>query len=133
MDCPGCGREIAEEDAFCRHCGARLGGPPKQSRSATVDDMEREYRQWLADKPQDADAHYNVGLANLYSGNYDEAEKSFRTVVELLPEEASGYEKLAVALAKLGRRREALEEAQAACRLDPECEAIRRLVKALGG
>jgi len=95
--------------------------------------MEREYRQWLADKPHDADAHYNVGLANLYSGNYAEAEKSFRVVVELLPEEASGYQKLAVALAKLERRAEALEQARCACRLDPECEAIRRLVRALEG
>jgi Flp pilus assembly protein TadD len=131
MHCPACDREIAAEDAFCRHCGHRLSAPPRQSRSAAVDDMEREYRQWLAEKPGDADAHYNLGLANLYSGNYVEAAEAFSAVIRLLPEEASGYEKLAVCLAKLGRREEALTHARTACRLDPESEAVRRLVRAL--
>jgi tetratricopeptide (TPR) repeat protein len=133
MNCPACDREISAEDAFCKHCGQRLGGPPRQSRSATVDDMEREYRQWLAEKPQDADAHYNVGLANLYSGNYAEAAEAFTVVIELLPEDAAGYEKLAVSLAKLRRYDDALVHARQASRLDPECEAIRRLLRALGG
>jgi tetratricopeptide (TPR) repeat protein len=133
MDCPACGKPIQDEDAFCKHCGRRLGGVPRQSRSATVDDMEREYRHRLADKPRDADAHYNVGLANLYSGNYAEAAEAFGIVIELLPEDASGYEKLAITLAKLNRRDEALERARQACRLDPESGAIKRLVKALGG
>ncbi|MBM3499319.1 MAG: tetratricopeptide repeat protein [Armatimonadetes bacterium] len=133
MNCPGCGQDIAVEDAFCKHCGRRLDGAPKQSLSAAVDDMEREYRQWLNEKPRDADAHYNVGLANLYSGNYAQAVEAFLVVVELLPDEASGYAKLAIALAKLGRREEALARARHACRLDPESEAVRRLVRALGG
>jgi tetratricopeptide (TPR) repeat protein len=111
MDCPACGKPIQDEDAFCKHCGRRLGGVPRQSRSATVDDMEREYRHRLA----------------------DEAAEAFGIVIELLPEDASGYEKLAITLAKLNRRDEALERARQACRLDPESGAIKRLVKALGG
>jgi len=133
MNCPACDREIGAEDAFCKHCGLRLGEALKPSRSATVDDMEREYRQWLAEKPRDADAHFNVGLANLYSGNYAQAAAAFRAVIELLPEYAAGYEKLAICLAKLRRREEALAQARTACRLDPESEALRRLVRALGG
>lgn len=133
MECPACGKIVSEADAFCRHCGRALRGTARRSRSATVDDLEREYRRWLAEKPRDADAHYNVGLANLYSGNYAEAAEAFRTVTELLPDESSGYEKLAIALAKLNQRDQALQCAKRAHQLDPANEAIRRLIKALGG
>lgn len=133
MECPACGKAVGEGDAFCRHCGRALAPVTRRSRSAAVDDIEREYRRWLAEKPSDADAHYNVGLANLYSGNYAEAVEAFRTVTELLPGEASGYEKLAIALAKLNRREEALQFARKAHQLDPASEATRRLVQALEG
>jgi Flp pilus assembly protein TadD len=87
----------------------------------------------LAEHPRDPDAHFNVGLASLYSGNHLAAAEAFRAVTELLPDEPAGYEKLAVALARLDRRAEALEQAAKAARLDPESASIRKLVQALGG
>jgi Flp pilus assembly protein TadD len=69
----------------------------------------------------------------LYSGNHLAAAEAFRAVTELLPDEPAGYEKLAVALARLDRRAEALEQAAKAARLDPESASIRKLVQALGG
>jgi len=133
MDCPACAKPISDEDRFCKHCGKRLGVPALRALSGAVEEMEREYRQGLADKPDNPDAHYNVGLANLYSGNYEAAAEAFRAVIDLLPDEPSGYEKLAIALAKLDRREEALRHAHQACRLSPESEAMRRLLRSLGG
>lgn len=133
MDCPTCGREVGEQDAFCKHCGARASEREATSRSATVDDMVAEYRNALVDKPNDPDALYNVGLGLLYCGDYGAAGDAFRRVTELLPDDPAAYEKLAVVLAKLDRRDEALEHARKAHELDPKRESANRLLRALEG
>ncbi len=133
MDCPACARPVGAGDQYCKHCGARLGVTPAEPRSATVRDMVAEYRKSLADQPDDASSLYNVGLGHLYSGQYEAAVEAFRAVVRILPEEASAHEKLAVALAKLHRREEALEHARQAYDLDPERESTARVLRALRG
>jgi len=133
MDCPTCAKPVAADDQFCKHCGARLAPAAQGPRSATVRDMVAEYRQSLADKPDDTSSLYNVGLGHLYSGQYEAAVEAFTAVVRILPEEAVAHEKLAVALAKLNRREEALEHARQAYHLDPERESTARLLKALRG
>ena len=133
MDCPACGQAIGEEDPFCKHCGGRVVARGPKPRSATVQDMVAEYRSSLADKPNDPNVLYNLGLGHLYSGHYDAAVEAFCEVIRLAPEEAPAYEKLAVALVKLNRRDEALEHARQAHRLDPERESILRLLRAIEG
>ena len=132
MECPTCGEVVDDADAFCKHCGGRLG-EESPVRSRAVSDLALEYRNVLNDTPDDVDALYNVGLAELYSGKLGAAEECFRRVAELLPEYSGGHEKMAVCLAKLGRREEALEFARRACELDPERESIRRILEALEG
>ncbi len=132
MECPICAKEVGE-DAFCRHCGARVGEAETGPRSATVDDMVAEYRNALVDKPDDPVALYNVGLGMLYCGNYGAAGEAFRRVTELLPDDPSGYEKLAVVLAKLDRRDEATEYARKAHELDPKRASAIRLLQILEG
>jgi Flp pilus assembly protein TadD len=132
MDCPVCSNPVETGDHFCKHCGALLARSA-EPRSLAVRDMVAEYHKHLADKPDDAGVLYNVGLGHLYSGEYEAAVEAFRAVVRLLPDEAAGYEKLAVALAKLNRREEALEYARQAYQLDPERESTARLLKALTG
>jgi Flp pilus assembly protein TadD len=95
--------------------------------------MVAEYRQRLADEPDDPSALYNLGLGCLYSGRYDTAAEAFEAVTRLLPEDAVAYEKLAVALVRLGRRDEALDRAREAHRLDPDRASISRLVRVLEG
>lgn len=132
MECPTCGEVVDDADAFCKHCGGRLG-EEEPVRSRAVSDLALEYRNVLNDAPDDVDALYNVGLAELYSGKLGAAEECFRRVVQLLPDDFAGHEKMAVCLAKLGRREKALQFARRACELDPERESIRRILKALGG
>ncbi len=132
MDCPVCSKPVEGSDQFCKHCGALLVAS-REPRSRALRDLVAEYHQHLVDKPDDAGVLYNVGLGHLYSGEYGAAAEAFRAVVRLLPEEAAGYEKLAVTLAKLNRREEALEYARAAYQLDPERESTSRLLKALQG
>jgi Flp pilus assembly protein TadD len=132
MECPVCGKEVGE-DAFCKHCGARVGEAEAGTRSATVDDMVAEYRHALVDKPDDPDALYNVGLGMLYCGNYGAAGEAFRRVIELLPDDPSAYEKLAVVLAKLDKRDEATEYARKAHELAPKRASAIRLLQMLEG
>jgi tetratricopeptide (TPR) repeat protein len=133
MDCPGCGRPVDPDDQFCKHCGARLGANASAPRSAAVRDMVAEYRQHLADKPDDPNSLYNLGLACLYSGQYQEAAEAFEAVVRLDPGEAPAHEKLAVALVRLNRREEALAHAREAHRLAPKRKSATRLLETLEG
>ena len=133
MDCPTCGDVVGEGDVFCKHCGTRLQVAESASRSGAVDDLAAEYRNLLAEKPDDPDALYNVGLAELYSGNPKVAEEYFSRVAALLPNDFAAHEKLAICLAKLGRREEAAESARTAYRLDPERESIQRILRVLEG
>ena len=83
--------------------------------------------------PDDPDALYNVGLAELYSGKPGAAESYFRRVAALLPNDFAAHEKLAICLARLDRNDEALQCAKTAYRLDPERASIQRILRALGG
>ena len=134
MECPSCNAEIEAGDSFCRHCGARTKQDEAPTgRSQAVSDLALEYRSILVDKPDDPDVLYNVGLAELYSGHPAVAEEYFRRVTVLLPNDHAAHERLAVCLAKLGRKDEALESARTAYRIDPERESIQRILRALEG
>ncbi len=129
--CPSCGGEVAVGDQFCRQCGASLQKATSEARSATVDDMYAEYRQRTSDQPQDADARYNLGLACLYQRRYREAVTHFRAVIQLLPGDPAGYEKCAIALARLGDRAQALAVARSGLCAIPHCQALQRLADRL--
>jgi Flp pilus assembly protein TadD len=133
MDCPTCGKEVLEQDAFCKHCGARISEAGAGPRSAAVDDMIAEYRKALVDNPSDPDAFYNVGLGLLYCGNYGAAADAFRKVTELLPDDPAAYEKLAVVLVKLDQHAEAIVHARKAHGLDPRRASVIRLLRVLEG
>jgi serine/threonine-protein kinase len=62
-----------------------------------------EYRDGLRRKPDDARAHYNLGVALKYLGQLVEAEAECRTAVRLLPDCAEAQFMLADILADLGR------------------------------
>ncbi len=134
VECPSCNQEVGATDRFCRHCGAKVKPEGESAtRSHAVDDLALEYRNVLVETPDDPDALYNVGLAELYSGKPSVAEGYFRQVTALLPNDHAAHERLAVCLAKLGRKDEALEAARAAYRIDPERASIQRMLRALGG
>jgi tetratricopeptide (TPR) repeat protein len=122
--CRECGAELAEDDRFCRRCGARVSG---REPSATVEAMAAEYRKAVADHPNDPDARYSLGLALLYSERWAEAEEHLRKVVELTPGFADGWCRLTVCVARLGRLEDAWQAARRGLEAVPGCEDLRRL------
>lgn len=78
---------------------------------------------------------YNLrGLADSRLGRYQEAEESFRKVIELLPRSALGYTNLASLLSQQGRHNEAMNLFRAALERDPQdFEALLGLGVTLAG
>ncbi len=128
MKCPSCGKECPDEDKFCGACGARLDGAPA---TGAVDDMIVELRKAAADKPRDADVHYNLALAYLYRGMFAEAAMTLERVVELIPDLPDAWEKLGLALIKLQRMDEALAPLRRALELDPTRENVARAIRGI--
>ena len=77
MNCAECGKEAREGDRFCSGCGVSLS---PSARRDVVDDLIRDYRKELEDKPDDTSVLYNLGLALERKGRLDEALDVWRTV-----------------------------------------------------
>jgi len=127
----------AKPDSDCaqeaeRHLVAAARADPtnRESRIAllTVYDQSRRYREAaqvvgeLAEiDPQDATHRLSRGILLVRLGEAAAAEKEFRSAIDVAPEEADGYEKLArLLLLNKTRLREARELMQSAIRLQPK-------------
>ena len=80
-------------------------GAPKQTLDALID----QYRAELDEHPDDADSHYNIGLALMCEGRTDEAIESFENARRLAPEFGETYRLLAILHARRGRHDRATE------------------------
>jgi tetratricopeptide (TPR) repeat protein len=78
------------------------------------------YRDAIRLKPDDARAHYNLGVALWKLGRLAEAEAKYRMAIRLLPDYPDVHLSLADVLADLGRLAEAEAEYRTAIRLRPE-------------
>ncbi len=132
MQCPECEHTVDQSDKFCRNCGASLApeagrapGDARLASSATMADLASEYAAALVDAPKDATAQYNLALAMLYQGKYSQAATHLFAVVENEPEFTDAYEKLAIALQKLGDTAGAVTALKGALGLDPENDRLR--------
>jgi len=128
--CSSCHKEVATDDAFCRHCGAALKESPAaldRQRVAFMEEMAARFERRLKEKATDTDAMYNLALTYFYSERYSEAVPLLEQVVNALPEFTDARVKWAIALWKTGQQKKALAQIQeAACR-EPENEKIRTL------
>ena len=70
--------------------------------------------------PENAVAHYDLGLARLESHRLPGAVASFQQAIALKPDFAGAYYNLAIALERLGRSREAMGAYQKTAELDPK-------------
>lgn len=120
LKCPKCGTDTADEDAFCRKCGAALREQADDTRASFMDDMAATYHRRLKDKANDPDALYNVALTLLYSERYTEAVEKLQCVVKLLPQFTDAGVKLAVALWNSGQRHKALQAVEQVLAQAPE-------------
>ncbi len=98
MFCPECGKECGEEDRFCKHCGAPLKEIPEQT---VLDDLIREYQREVAKNPNNADVHYNLGMAYYEKGHYGKAVGEWEKVLEIDPTFDPAKEKILEAKSRL--------------------------------
>lgn len=126
--CPGCHREVAAEDAFCRHCGAALRGARPAERQPFMAQMAADFESRLKDRPRDADALYNLGLTHYYCGQYAEAAVCFAEVAELVPDFAANWGKLALCRWHAGKADEARELMAKAVGLAPRDRRLAELL-----
>jgi Flp pilus assembly protein TadD len=59
-------------------------------------------------QPDNADAHYNFGIALAQTGKLQNAAREFRATVDLRPSDVEARFNLGIALARLGPRDEAI-------------------------
>ena len=84
------------------------------------------YQKALEIKPDNIEAHANLGNALLGLGRWDEALEHLRKVVELSPEGAVPRNTLGAVLATLGRFDEALAQFQKALQIQPNYAEARK-------
>src|SRR5215510_1916594 len=74
--------------------------------SAAID----AYTKAVQVKPDDADAHVNLGLALLNEGQLDRALKVYRRAHQLAPEDPAPLERVADVLERMGQLKEAAQQ-----------------------
>jgi tetratricopeptide (TPR) repeat protein len=122
MRCPRCRHENEPGANFCSQCGARLGAG-----TAVIDRMIEDFRRRLEDKPDDADARYNLGLAYRVKGQDELAIGELEQAREQSPDVADIEAELAEAYLRVGRTDEARRAAERALALEPGHERARRV------
>ena len=78
-----------------------------------------EYSDSVRFKPDNAEAHYDLGVAHGKKGETDEAIKEYREAIRLKPDLAEAHYNLALSLEKEGKTDEAMAEYREVIRLDP--------------
>ena len=107
MACPACGKEASEGDRFCSGCGAPLAAtdPPD-----VVDDLIHDYQKALADRPDDANTLYSLGLALARKGRDGDAVAAWRRVQSIEPKFADVARAIADAQQRIQNRNPRTEE-----------------------
>ena len=85
-------------------------------------DAEKEYRAAIRLAPQDADLHFNLGIAIGQEGNPDGAIAEFREVLRLNPNHEWAHANLGIALGNKGDWDGEIAEEREALRLNPKNE-----------
>ncbi len=128
MRCRTCDAEVAEGSAFCPKCGARQAVGIQLE---TVDRLIEDFRRRLDERPDDADARFNLALAYKHKG----LDELALAELERLREQAPGLADLEYELAALHARRGAIAEArqaaQRALAIEPDHRAARSLLRRL--
>jgi tetratricopeptide (TPR) repeat protein len=84
------------------------------------DKAEKSYSECLSINPDDAKAHYNLGLLLQELGRNEEAEREYREAIRSNPDLAEAHSNLGVLLKELERKEEAETEYKEAIRSDPD-------------
>jgi tetratricopeptide (TPR) repeat protein len=126
MRCRSCDAELPEGATFCPKCGTRQAAGETFE---TIDRMIEDYRRKLEQKPDDADARFNLALA------YKKKRLDDLAIGELerLRTQVSDFADLEYELAALYLRQKhcdrALDAAQRALTIDPHHHAAKHLLQ----
>ena len=98
------------------------------------DEAIAHYRKALEIKPDNAEAHDNLGIALAGRGQVDEAIAHYRKALEIKPDFAEAHNNLGIALAGRGQLDEAIAQYRKALEIKPDfAEAHHNLGAALAG
>ncbi len=81
-----------------------------------IDKLQSEVRK----NPDDATAHYNLGIAHGKLGMYKEAIKSCKQAIRIDPDFTQAHYNLGVNYGRLGMYKEVIEAYKQAIRIDPD-------------
>ena len=98
---------------------------PGLARQGCIQQALQAFRQAVRLKPEDAEAHSNLGMAYSQLGRLEAAEEAFRQVVRLRPASARAYFNLGRTQAQRGHTREAIEALSRSASLSPRNAEIR--------
>ncbi len=83
-------------------------------------DTIESYKQAIRINPDDASAHYNLGVTYYELGMYKEMIESCKQAIKIDPDDASVHNNLGLAYGKSGKYEEAIESYKQALRIDPD-------------
>jgi len=126
MRCRSCDAELPEGAAFCLKCGARqVAGETFE----TIDRMIEDYRKRLDQKPDDADARFNLALAYKTKRLDDLAIHELERLRTQVSDFADLEYELGALYLRQGSRDQALNAAQRALAIDPEHHPAKHLLE----
>ncbi len=102
------------------------GYQPPATMQPLFAEAEDHFRQALAIRPDDEDAHGNLGAMLFRRGQVDEAMAHYRTSLEIDPRGVGALSKLGAALLKLNRPAEAVRHLEKVAELQPDQASAHR-------
>ncbi|MCK4533238.1 tetratricopeptide repeat protein [bacterium] len=91
-----------------------------EAKESIHDKKIAEYKEAIKINPNDAVAHYNLGVIYGKDGLWGEATKEFEKTIRLKPDFAEAHNNLGLAYLNISRRGNALEEYEILKKLDEE-------------
>jgi hypothetical protein len=129
-------RWAIELDPACSTCHGKLGESvlAGHATGARAGEAEGLFRQAIALRPDLPEAHFNLGTALALQGRYAEAETPLRAYMKLVPQAASGPERLGLVYLLESRYEAAIPLLRNALIRKPDAPGLRGyLVQALQG
>ncbi|MCS7224071.1 MAG: tetratricopeptide repeat protein [Armatimonadetes bacterium] len=130
MKCRACQADLPDEAAFCWRCG--LPVRTDQEVNPAIFDLAREYSERVSQRPQDADARYNLARALIQLKRWGPAIKELLVVRELQPDFPDALYWLAVCYWHLGQRPDSQACLRELLKIDPHNPDALKLLHRLG-
>lgn len=91
----------------------------------------KEFMAVLRLKPDNPDAHHNLGLVYFHQGRIDAAIEEYITAIRIRPEDQDAHYNLGIAYAANGLKQEARREFETALKLNPDFTDARKAIESL--